>query len=601
MRKSSREKKTDGKSPSCENAIWKFLRNPIIHILLITSVGIIVYSNTFKVPFVLDDHYVIAYNPIIKDLNYFIKPSTAQHFDKNLFEYPTFKKRYIGYLTFALNYKIQGLDVTGYHIVNLLIHISTALLVYYFILLSFRTPHMSSSSLKERSEHIAVIAALFFVAHPIQTQAVTYIWQRVACLASMFYLLSVTMYVKARLTYQSRSEENAVPVRGRAARSLLYYVPSLVFAMLAMKTKEIAFTLPVSIVLYEFMFFNGNLKKRVLYLIPLFCTILIIPLSLINIDKPFGELINTVGEVTRAQTDVSRFDYLFTEFRVIVTYIRLLFLPINQNLIYEYQIYRSFIDPNVFLSFIFLLSLLGVSILLMYRYRSKMTEVRLISYGIFWFFITLSVESSVMPIIDPIFEHRMYLPSIGVFTSLITILFLLMGRLKNKWWKTQKLSVAFLTVLLVVLSGTTYARNEVWRTDVGLWEDVVNKSPKSALAYYNLGNAYRDKGDLINAEKAWRGALEIKPSFTHALNALGNVYYLSGQLEEAKKYYLEALEADIKNGIAHYNLALILEKSNKLEEALRHYKLFIEYVSPEYTHLIPQVKQRIFQTPSYEY
>ncbi len=112
-----------------------------------------------------------------------------------------------------------------------------------------------------------------------------------------------------------------------------------------MKTKEIAFTLPIMILLYEFTFFKSTLKRKLFFLVPVLLTLVIIPLSMLHIDKPLGEVLSDLSEKSRLQTDMSRADYLMTEMRVIVTYIRLILLPINQNLDYDYPIYRSFSSP----------------------------------------------------------------------------------------------------------------------------------------------------------------------------------------------------------------------------------------------------------------
>ena len=134
--------------------------------------------------------------------------------------------------------------------------------------------------------------------------------------------------------------------------------------------------------------------------------------------------------------DVSRWDYLNTQFRVIVTYIRLLFFPVNQNLDYDYPIYRTFFTPPVFLSFLFLLGIFCWGIYLLYRsYKSDQANrfwYRLIAFGIFWFFVTLSVESSIIPIQDVIYEHRLYLPSVGFFMAIMSGIVFIYVRLANR-------------------------------------------------------------------------------------------------------------------------------------------------------------------------
>ncbi|MBI4837893.1 MAG: hypothetical protein HY806_01860 [Nitrospirae bacterium] len=366
------------------------LYKPLFHILLIVIIGLISYSNTFNVPFYLDDVPNIAENPIIKNFQYFTDPSNA----KGLPLYTGFKMRFIGYLTFALNYKLHDLDVTGYHIFNISVHIINALLIYWLILLTFQTPWFSVIARRETTKQsplpeiapaenrhrndsrvlfqpsplilhpslIAFFSALIFVSHPIQTQAVTYTVQRFTSLATMFYLISLVMYIKSRLRWTIKATVEA-KAEVNIFSTLTFYFLSLLSAVLAMKTKEIAFTLPVTIAIYEFMFFNGKIKKKVLYLIPLLLTLFIIPLNIVDLSKNIGNLMDKISDATKVQiVSMTRWDYLFTQFRVIVTYIRLLFLPINQNLDYDYPIYYSLLNPDVFLSFLFLLLAHGLKL-----------------------------------------------------------------------------------------------------------------------------------------------------------------------------------------------------------------------------------------------
>ena len=261
------------------------LGRPVSHFLLIAVLAILVYSNTFNVPFLFDDNPNIVENPIVMDLKYFTQPSEAEIFS-GTFQYKEFMKRFIGYLSFALNYKAHGLDVRGYHITNLLIHIINGILLYSLVMLTFRTPWFSDSYLNDKSRVVALFSALLFVSHPVQTQAVTYIVQRFASLATMFYLMSLVFYVTWRLRTAVRSSESG------AWKNHIIYIMSLVSAVLAMKTKETAFTLPLAIMLYEFLFFKGKVKMRLLRLMPLILTMLIIPLTYFgldsDIDKPIG-------------------------------------------------------------------------------------------------------------------------------------------------------------------------------------------------------------------------------------------------------------------------------------------------------------------------
>jgi tetratricopeptide (TPR) repeat protein len=490
--------------------------------------GAVVYANTLDAPFQFDDRENIVDNPLIRDFMHFVEPSNAEGAGIPTAAAIGWKSRLAGYLTFALNYRVHGFDIAGYHILNIAIHIVNALLLYWLVVLTFRTPFLRESSLTEHAQSIALFSGLLFVSHPIQTQAVTYIVQRFASLATLFYLLSMVLYVKCRLYGALNS------------KSIALYALSLALAVLAMKTKEMAFTLPIMIALYEFLFFGGSLKKRFLYLLPLALTMLIIPLTLFGVDRPLGEVIGGVGEAARLQSDMSRADYLFTQFRVIATYIRLLFLPLNQNLDYDYPTFDSFFEPQVFLSFVLLLSVFGLGIYLVRQLRSSEPAQRFVSFGIFWFFITLSVESSIIPISDVIFEHRLYLPSVAFFPAFVAGIFYATEKLRVK--KTFAVTVAICIAVVISLSIATYERNKVWRTEVSLWEDVVRKSPNKSRPHYNFARFLSRAGFDDKAMAHYRIAIALNPRDPQAHFNIGVLYLDGGLVDEARKEFETALK-----------------------------------------------------------
>src|SRR5208337_1099050 len=131
------------------------LRKPIVHILLIAVIGLLAYSNTFHAPMQWDEDVFLRENPIIKNLDYFLGTLNA----KGLPFYDGFTNRYVGYLTFAINYKLHGFSLPGYHIVNIFIHLANAALVYLFILVTFRTPYLRNSALSVKAKAIAFTAS----------------------------------------------------------------------------------------------------------------------------------------------------------------------------------------------------------------------------------------------------------------------------------------------------------------------------------------------------------------------------------------------------------------------------------------------------------
>ena len=523
----------------------KYGKNPLVHGALIIMLSLAAYSNTFHVPFQFDDPRSISDVPFVRDIHQFPNPLMLQ--------------RAVGFFTFALNYWLHGTDVAGYHIVNLVIHIINAFLVYALVVLSFRTSILQRSSLIRYATHIALFAALLFACHPIQTQAVTYIAQRFASLATLFFLLSLVAYVRSRLPLGATTLNR---------QSLTWYGVSLLAAVLAMKTKEIAFTLPVVITLYEFLFLEGAIKKRVLLLLPFLLTMTIIPLNLLGTARPLGDVISDISEVTRLQTTVPRGEYLYTELTVIVTYLRLLFFPVNQNLDYDYPLFVSFLMPEVVLSFLVLALILGTGVYLLYRDRRSPGTGRLTAFGIFWFFITVSVESSVIPIADVIYEHRLYLPSVGFFLACMSAVFWGVDRLRYRWAKVERAVVIFLAGAVIAFTGMTYARNTVWLTEVSLWKDVISKSPQKARGYNGLGLAYFNKGVYDKAIEAFARAIEIHPAYGVAYNNIGNSYFRTGLYDKALEAQNKAIALEPDNAIFRDNRGLTYSAIGSYDRAI---------------------------------
>jgi tetratricopeptide (TPR) repeat protein len=597
--------------------IRKNLSHPLLHLLLIAFLGTFVYSSTMNSPFVSDDISYIKKNPAIRDLKHFTEPSSintadiVQPFSKDIF-----KRRLVSFLTFALNYKLNGLDVWGYHAVNISLHILNAFLLYLLLSLSFFTPKMKNSLLKDKAGTIAFLFALVFVSHPIQTQAVNYISQRFVLLATFFYLLSLTAFVRSRMS-------------STTAVSCLLYALALVSSAVGMMAKETVFTLPVVIVLYEFMFFEGPPTRRILRTFPILLTMAIIPYIQFQFVSDMDHALRTYS------SEYTRHDYLLTQFAVIVTYITMLFLPLNQNFDHDYPLYSSFLEPMVFLSFLLLLIIFCLSVFLYYRSRVTHHAFRLIAFGVFWFFITISVSSSIVPTSNLIFEYRAYLPSAGFFAAVLTTAFVFIVRFKNP--KSRNVAMLGLVVIPLALSLATCARNRVWQTETRLWEDAVRKAPRNARAqnalgyayinenlfdkaiehlqiavrlnpvyadaHDNLGLAYSAKGMTVKAMEHIQIAMRLRPDYKDAViertmqhykavikqdpdnvdayNDLGVVYFSKGMTDEALKYYHAALERNSDYSNVYFNLGEAYFSKGLVDKSIENYRAFLNY-RPDY-------------------
>ena len=519
----------------------------------IVLAGVIAYANAYHGEFVFDDEPEIVTQQLIRNPHHFLRSWEA---------YRAHPNRILVYFTFALNYALGGLDTTGYHAVNILVHLGTALLVYALALLSFRTPHLRRSALAPWRASVALVAALLFVTHPVQTQAVTYVVQRFASLATFFYVLAVVLFVRWRL---ARDAGRATGLGGWAL-----YATVLVSALAAMKSKEIALTLPLVIAVYEFAFFASPLRRRLAWLAPILATLVVIPASTFDLHKPLGALLADVSSI-RLQSEVSRLDYLRTQLTVVVRYLGLLLVPVGQNLDYDYPIYRSFAEPRVAISGLFLLVLGALALAAWggpvgrWTRRTFDPASRLVAFGLVWFFVALSVESSVIPIVDVIFEHRVYLPSVGFFVAAASLGALAAHRLAPA--RAAKATLVAGILISLVLGAATLARNEVWSTKLTLWTDVVAKSPRKSRARDNLGLALARRQREAEAIVQFREAIRLEPTNARAWTNLGVALVKTGRRAESAAAFVAAVNLDPDHAEALYNLGRYYLVEGRYDEA----------------------------------
>lgn len=575
-------------------------------LIVICFVGLVAYANTFTVPFAFDDLIQIVGNRAVYTFD--VSELWRQ-----------FSPRIVVYFTLAANYAIGQLSVVGYHVFNLAIHLVTAGLVFWLIDLLAR-----QTGLRKHGRLVAGLAALLFVSHPIQTQAVTYIVQRLAVMAAMFYVLGLVLYVLARR---------------RGGWNWLHGA-SFLAILLAMFSKEIAFTAPFAIVMIEFFFFAdarrdgvsstpgagqtgasltpgvdgktpGVLPAPVKATLPYLLLLLVIPLTLWfnqpaivertpRTPPPDQPLPYRVSRPLTAETiSVSRGQYLLTQFNVVRTYLRLMVWPVNQNLDYDYPLANSLRDPKTLASLGLIVGIMGLG---WWLYRRE----RLMSFGIFFFFLALSVESSIFPIRDVIFEHRLYLPSVGLAMVVAGGL----GYLLRRYRQYQGQVVMGVLLIVIVLAGATFQRNKVWASAITLWQDVIAKSPQEARGYNNLGTAYVETGRLDLAAKQFRQAvnvdanyaegynnmglleilqgnvedaiplitkaIELEPAYTHAVNNLGVAYFKQGEIELAAQEFAKAVRLDSRYLDAIVNLGVAYTELGKIGQAERQFEKALE-------------------------
>lgn len=513
-------------------------------IVVVVILGLFIYSNSFDCSFQFDDKHNIIDNPAIRSLSD-IKPM----WDLN-------HSRFIAFYSFAINYHFNKLDVWGYHFMNLIIHLINSCLVYWIILSLFRSPFLKSSAAARHANSIALVTALLFVSHPLATGAVTYIVQRMASLVALFYFASVLLFIQGRLAEGSRRYR--------------FFAGSFVAAILGMLTKENAYTIPFALLMIELFFFNTSKLKidfknyKTLLALGGMVGFMVFTISTFSFSvlNPIAPSIYNMQEITPA-------NYFFTQLSVLVKYLQLLILPIGQNIDHDFPISQSLFELRTLLSGLFLAGLLVTGALLYNRNR-------IISFGIFWFFLTIALESSFIPISDVIFEHRTYIPSFGLFFIASTSAFLFL------WNKSKNLTVLLTVFVLLSNSVLAYQRNKVWKNEITLWSDAISKSPNKARVYINRGYAYGNMQQWNKAIADFSKANEINPNHHGAAYYnLGYAYFSLGQLPASIEHLSKAVELDSLAVDAYYVRGVAYYYQKETEKALKDYSKAIA-INPRY-------------------
>jgi hypothetical protein len=364
---------------------------------VIAVIILIAYSNTFTSSFHFDDTQSIVENHLIKRVTM-----------DNIIEIMK-GVRPVVYLSIMLNYQLSGLNVVGWHIFNIGFHIANSYLVYLLVSSTLSLPILAKQY-ADRAKRMALFTALLFAVHPVQTEAVTYIISRTELLATFFYLAAFILFIQ-----------------GTQKRAPLYYIGVFFSALLAIGSKEWAVTLPAMLIIYDYLFLStGNIRNVLSHWKGFVLAALPWGLLAYNLNLTSG---TSVGFNVSTPSGITPVTYLLTSFNVIWTYVRLLVLPINQNLDYDYPIAKTLFEFPTLLSFLGHIAVVWVSFWL-YKKRGWL----LIFFGVMWFYITLSPVQSFVPVIDVIFEHRLYLPSIGFF-----LVFVVAYEGFFEWWEARQL------------------------------------------------------------------------------------------------------------------------------------------------------------------
>jgi protein O-mannosyl-transferase len=539
-----------------------------IAIVLISLISVGLYLNALDNAFFFDDHPNILDNPYIrnlKDLSLFLKGARSY----------TGIPRALTTLSFAINYHFHRFNVFGYHVVNLILHILSGILVYLIARVLFLLEWNSMGGPLNRETHskeikinlLSLFTAFMFISHPIQVNTVTYIVQRTEGLASFLYLLS--LYLFALGSFKD------------GWRKLPFFLGTGFSFLCSIFSKETGFTLPIILILFDFIFIcktrEDKLKRVKIYLLLLLILIIYMLFFL------RGGIFHLLLQRTRGG-NIAPWHYLLTQANVIIQYFKLILLPLPSwlNIDHDYPLRQSFFEYPTFLSF-------AVLVLFLLAAAWLINKKRLISFSIFFFFVVLAPSSSILPLWDVMVEYRLYLPlfSFGLIVMLaIHGLYHFLAR--HDFQKIGLGVVSAISILLISFySVITIERNNTFQDPLTLWSDAAKKSPNKMRVHHNLGKAYFERGQIDKAMQEGEIALKLssnldrKENVKFVLNLLGGAYFVKGETDAALRMFQRAVEVDPNFATSYYNVSCVYATKKERDKALEYLKKAIS-LDPKY-------------------
>ena len=481
-----------------------------VAVIAIVVVGLIVYLNSFDNGFHFDDEHSILENPHIRDLGniprFFIDVGTFSGLDEAKMYRPLLV------LSFAVNYALGGYEVFGYHVVNLLLHICNALLLW---LLACRLGVTSVAALS---------AALCFVAHPLGTEPVNYISSRSSLMAAFFFFSATAFLASTEMRRVSWMASICICYLGG----------------LASKAVAVSFALVACVYLWGRGRFRYWLLAATLAAVTVFYiwgTRDIVTKAVFHPVRPL------VVQVT-------------TQLKALAFYLWKIVMPVAQSVEPQFLAAEGWSDFPVLFPLLMLVSLLIVAFRMGWQHRLTLPSV--------WFIAAL-MPSSLIPLNVLVNEHRLYL-SLAAF-ALVVGLFYSGSRLA-----VRRIFLLCLMTMMVL----SVLRNRVWKDEETLWKDAVDKGPAMSRPYVNLGKALIEKGRFEEAIVQSRLALEINARLPRAYYNVGWAHHNLQNDEFAIAHYQRAIELDPRMIEAYNNLGNLYQEQGRPEKAFHVYRQALE-------------------------
>lgn len=539
-------------------------------VLVIVLFSIVIYANSLKNGFVYDDATTIVGNTFIKHLS-----NLPGLLSKEIYFSQSGEMTYRPVVTFTyfLDYALYGLNPWGFHLTNILLHAINGILLYVFLTFIISP----SSSLKIKSPfslttNQSLLISLLFVANPVLTEAVNAISFREDLLAFLFYIATLILYLKLRLSLISTHRLSTI----------IIYLLSCFSYILALFSKEMAVTLPLVVCCYEWLYSykENSFVSRILNpynIVYMIITLIYFYFRFYFFSNPVDMVIPEWGINER----------LFTLPLLLLYYFKITIFPISLSAGYDITPIKLF-SSYFIIPFAAVASFLTGVFLLRKRYHG-------VTFGALFFAITLLPVYNIIPIGNPFAERYLYLPVLG-FACAGGLAIHRMVSLSERYRLFAIMSIVFMFAAL------TIQRNSIWKSEYSLWANTLEKAPNSARGHYGMGNAFVYRGMLDEAIQEYKESIMLAPYYPEAFNALGLAYYKKGMGKEGKEamaaasdtrglinyykkglvegailQYKRALEIDPSHRDARYNLALLYHEQGRIEEAIKEYIISLQY------------------------
>lgn len=558
--------------------IDNLLKSRVLMAALIVLLGFAAYSFALSAPFkTMDDQFSIVNNSDIRSFSNIGKIFRTGYFQDHSYYRP------LVIVSYMIEYHFFGLDPLFFKLTNIVIHLAASLIIFLVITRIFQ------------DKNIGFLVALLFAIHPVQWKAVSHVPDRSILLASVFEIAAFYFFCLSKAGQRRR----------------VHYSLSLIFFALALLCKEAVIAFPLIVLSYE-LILKGKTKERWFSMMQSVFPFLTVLVSYFLIRRFLG--ITQANHWDSAQELILA---MMTFLRATITYLRILFAPVDLYFDRSMVIFGSFADPQILLT----LSFFGLSALALFRFRKKVSPPALF-FGL-WFLIGLLPVSQIVPIcVQPgaisTTEHFLYVPCLGIFVLFV----LICRRLYHEGVRRKIFSAGvfcFGVIGLYAFLFITLVQQNIYSvSDLAMLKQSVMRNPQNSRVQLSLGLMYARKWLFKEAEGHFREALKLYPGYVDARIALGKALCDQGRLLEGLteyekisdagwqaqllennmrltrglliKQYQAAIRRDADNADLYYSLGVAYSKNKETDRAIKQYLRAVE--------LRPDFKNALFNLAS---